>query len=141
MQISCENSFLKDEMESYIKRELRSLGDVEIVDNPYYQFYLSLIVVEGKNKTGAKTGYIHYASLELMSVDSSPLWQLIFKSSLSPKEKGSLFAKISRSWTSDYAFHFVINTPSKEVKQSSEKIVAHFDTQMLEPQRKKRNAR
>ena len=117
------------------------MRDVEIVDNPYYQFYLSLIVVEGRNKTGAKTGYIHYASLGLMSVDSSPLWQLIFKSSLSPKEKGSLFAKISSSWTSDYAFHIVVSTPSKEVKQSSEEIVAHFDTQMLEPQRKKRNAR
>ena len=57
VQVSCKNHIIRDLVSSYIKRELRSLNDVEI--NSASDYKLKLIVMEPNHVvTGVKTGYV-----------------------------------------------------------------------------------
>ena len=57
--VVCDNAIAKRLMESYIKRELRSLGDVQVVgnswENPLWEYMISLHASEIKYKSGQST--------------------------------------------------------------------------------------
>lgn len=60
--VDCENDNVKSLMESYIKGELRSLGDVQIVGNSFenalWQYMISLHATEPSYESGRKAGLL-----------------------------------------------------------------------------------
>ena len=62
VEASADGEDLTSEAESYLKRELRSLGDVEITDMRMGHYVLSVVIIEDEYKSiGTKTGRFSYA--------------------------------------------------------------------------------
>ena len=124
------NDDIKGEVESYLKRELRSLGDVEVTDWGY-DYVLKVIILEHTYKSsGNKTGQISCAYLGLKKFSVIDFaWKF-------PKEYHDTVIE-----TTSYLFHgsdtfvLVINRERAELKQLCQQIVAEFDTKLLEPYR------
>lgn len=55
--LSCEDKNIAAETQSYLARELRSLGDVEVSDNTT-EWVLNIVVTEGKLESGRSLGYV-----------------------------------------------------------------------------------
>ena len=118
VDVNCDNSSLKYVMESYIKRELRSLRDVEIADNMFNQFSLQIIVMEAETVARVKTGNIFATYIAHKRRDATDLcWDPSYY------DAGSFIDEIN------------------QVRRLSEEIVALFDGRVLERERQKRNAR
>ena len=137
VEVSCDNSVLASEIESYLNRELRSLGDVEIVDNRFNEYYLSLLVIENSYESGQKTGEVTIAILGLLSIDRKKIFAL--------QKNYDIPAEVFADATFDAVFgyrndcHFRLMTRSlQNIKLTCEQIVAGFDTEMIEPERQKR---
>ena len=134
MRVSVEVSgkgSTKAEFESYIKRELRGLKDVEVVDNsPNFTF--SFVVLETQSKGGTSTGY---AISEVVTHRlSQKAFQGMFKNKLSPGD----FAWLEKATASAVLIdmHNLQTCAPNELKSVCEKLIAEFDTDMLEPGRK-----
>jgi hypothetical protein len=125
------NGSVKAEFESYVKRELRGLKDVEIVETSP-DFSLSFVVVQALTKEGTDTGY---AISELVtSPVTSEAYQSMFKGKLSEEELAWLRK------TTDSAVYIerqkIQTCDSGGLKSTCEKLVAEFDTDELESSRK-----
>lgn len=122
---------VKGEFESYIKREFRSLKDVEIVDSEA-DFTISFVILETQTKGGGTTGYA--ISQVLSHPFPRSVFHLMFKDKLSPKD----FEWIKKA-TEAAKFvdgHSLRTCGPDELKSVCEKLVAEFDTNTLEPARK-----
>ena len=128
--ISANESF-HAEVESYIKRELRALGDVEIVnetrllkrlDRPLIFRSLSISMIKVKNTGGDFKGYA-------ASIMYSVYYDIYILSSDAVKRDmdRNEMSRISEQ----YPTHFV-SISDKDLKGFCEKIVADFDTEVLE---------
>ena len=129
VSVSCKDSITKDSIKSYINRELRSLGDVQLVsylfpDDAHFQIALTVIEPTWKN-TGAKTGGIAIASMFLEKFDVKVL------SAVSQKSLNDLKMPLY--------FHprLVVDTgASVDTEKICKSIVIDFDVNVLEPIRK-----
>ena len=122
------------EAESYLKRELRSLGDVEITDIGMGHYVLSVVMVEDIYKSsGTKTGRFSYSYMGVKRFNPFDL-----ESKLPKQHFNTVF---DATWNLYYysPLHGV-GTGAKrtELKQVCQQIVAKFDTRLLEPDRSKR---
>ena len=124
---------LKPEAESYLKRELRSLGDVEITDLVGV-YELSVIILESKYKSsGTKTGQISYTYMGLKRFNPFNLTTKL------PREHfDTVFDATSNLYYFPEMYGIAMDKERTELKLLCEKIVANFDTKLLEPDRSKR---
>ena len=137
--VTCKDENTKAFIESHIKRELRSLQDVEIVAF-FGEYELSIVAIEFEYEASErKTGNIalgsqfvrHYhPSLEIISL-STPY-------PLDSKERTAL-QDASRELpfvVYDRAKHRLDVGMTKNLDETCKTIVVKFDTTMLEPDRK-----
>ena len=120
------------EASSYLKRELRSLGDVEVQDTGNY--VLSVVMIEHRYKSdGTKTGQISSTYMGLKRFNPFDL------SAKLPREHR--ITVFDATWNLYHlpAMH-VIRTglERSQLKQACQEMVAAFDTKLLEPDRSKR---
>lgn len=121
--VSCENESAKSLMESYIKRELRSLGDVQIVGNhlknPLWEHLIDIHGLEMKYKSGAKTGSLAICTQFFSIVPHThfhELWQEHYK------EFPAVTVPLSTT-----SYH-----PVDRLDSFSKSAVAYFDTNKLQ---------
>ncbi len=117
---------LQNLMRSYIKRELRSLGDVEIVDlnldRATFQYMISIAMLEDKYKDGSKTGTVALS-----------YW---YTKRIPPNHFNDFWRE---HYTKFPAFGIprggVITVGRDRLDETCKSIVANFDTKLLEPER------
>ena len=117
---------LKNLMRSYIKRELRSLGDVEIVDRDLdratVQYLIRIAMFEEKRTDGSKTGLVAMSYNLLKRIPPNRfnnLW----------RERYTKFPAF------EYPVGGVITIGRARLDEVCKSIVADFDTEYLEPER------
>ena len=108
VNVTCEDEDTSELIQSYIKRELRSLGDVAVVNFADAKYILTIIVLEDTYKSsGRKTGGLSIASAFIERSTDDPL----------------LYS---------YPLVGVYNSNIKEMDLTCKDIVASFDTKYLE---------
>ena len=133
VSVSCKDSITKDSIKSYVNRELRSLGDVQLVsylfpDDAHFQIALTAVEPTWQN-TGAKTGGIAIASMFLEKFDVKRLNNKI--SAVSQKSLNDLKIPLY------LRPHLAVNTDdSADTEKLCKSIVISFDVNVLEPIRK-----
>ena len=137
VHVSCDNSILKSEIESYLNRELRSLGDVEIVDNSS-EHALSVIVIEETYVGGEKKGTVSLAVLGLLRINPKQLFSLQKIYDIPAEVFVDATFDAVFGYRRNYFFQLIVNIQKNNVKRTCEEIVAGFDTDMIEPERQKR---
>ena len=140
--VACDDHITKAQIESYIKRELRSFEDV-IVSEGHTGYTLYLTVLEPKyTSTGLKTGNI---IISCVYVERFSLLEILsYYLPLAYETKGEEIAK--KIWRLDapplFYSHFIDNyvqfSQTDKLPDICKKIVANFDTDALEKERKKR---
>lgn len=122
-------------IESYIKRELRSLQDVEVVqDNPTYEIFI--IASEHVTESGHKMGGISFSILILSPIHVSSLLNTLKNLNIIyPRQ-----IKLLEKWfgtPQPYKLHdfFGLIGSAEDLKGLCEQIVARFDSKCLEPWR------
>lgn len=123
------NDIVKSQIESYTRRALRDLRDVEIVDTKA-QYILQITVTTAKTY-GKITGY-YISCLVLMPCDSFVIENLL--PDLDPATRSTVTARLNG--TIFYLRHWAEIGPPEELKDMMESIVAEFDVGVLEPFRK-----
>lgn len=119
------DSNIENRVDSYIKRELRSLGDIVIVEQNG-DWELDIIVMEATTKGGYKSGIVVSVAI-LNKILRGSIWDLI-----EPDEKDDNPNRTKINITD----HWLRIGPEETLKSICEKIVADFDTMHLEPFRK-----
>lgn len=153
--VECSDDITRTLIESYIKRELRSLGDVEIVDKKDPERILSLVAIAHTSTSGNKTGD---TSIAVMRASKHTCWsdilhalhdyQQTFEKDLSDAERNSRVRKmveITNEHGSSPAYSYpdlglVVNITDKDLQNTCKEIVAKFDVKDLEPIRKIRKS-
>ena len=125
---------VKNLVQSYFTRELRSLGDV-IIDYDDPSYVLSVLVIEIGSQSGVKgyaISFVEFAPYSLKTLDS-----YLKMAGLDPKEER--FNALRDSFSNDiYQLrdHIIQTGPPGSLRNICETIVAQFDTLTLEPARK-----
>ena len=112
VQISSENAGIEAEVRSYISRELRSLGDVDIADDSVYSLYI--VVTEPTLSTDPAThrGYVlSYSFIEIVTCSGEEIGKFL---------QGSM-----------------ITGGRDSIPTLAKRIVLNFDTKVLEARRAK----
>ncbi|MCE2399499.1 hypothetical protein J4G08_01285 [Candidatus Poribacteria bacterium] len=151
VEISCSDNTTKSLIESYIKRELRSLGDIELVDRKDAKWILSLIVIPHTSKTtGNKTGRtsiaimrlyqftcdtaIHEGIIKFVEAYDKVIWKDFGKDCFSKMKEIS--NDIVRPVYNDPDLALIVNIENNDLHNTCKEIVAEFDVEDLEPRRK-----
>lgn len=113
--------------ESYIKRELRSLSDVVLVDEGA-EWVLDIIVMELKTQGGYKSGIL--LSGVILSKYSNVLLSLILP------EQAKEESAILTNYLYWYPDHWVNVANGNSLRTLCVELVANFDNKMLEESRK-----
>jgi hypothetical protein len=120
---------IKDEVRSYLSRELRSLGDVTIIeDKPSWS--ISIIIVPTDTVSGQHLGYA-YATLVTQPLHTDYLDKYA-KCDADSKEmlRGALE-------TGEIIYRFNVQTSATdELQEISKKLIAEFDSRFLDEERK-----
>ena len=137
VSVTCDDENTKAFIESHIKRELRSLQDVEIVDVGKYE--LSIVAIETK-ASGRKTGNIAVASMCLRQYNSDTILNKLMDA-YPVNTKGYNELRDSGVILDLMLIYdktkLILNTGMREdLDEICKEIVVDFDTQMLEPDRK-----
>lgn len=138
VEVSCMiNQTLKNEIESYIKRELRALGDVKIVSkNDYSQYHLRLEVL-----------YLNIETVAISYVLTESIFRMAFlRPYLSKKQITDIQHKIADTEGmfrhNDIVFidsKLISYYPSwQKLPDICKKIVIDYDVNLLEPIRESR---
>lgn len=139
VDITCKDINTKATIQSYIKRELRSLGDVEIVvDKEKGLRVLHIVALEGEYEvSGRKTGGMAVAYMFLQKRGLS-IFEMLVSDISDEKMKKSI-----RDFVELYERHGnymepqlgVMTDDTKDVEGLCKSIVINFDTKQLEPAR------
>ena len=139
VSVTCKDENTKAFIESHIKRELRSLQDVEIVAI-LGKYQLSIVAIESEYEaSGRKSGEIALASQFLRYYNPSlKITYLGIAYPVGSKEHTALMEASSKilSWTYDKARHRLNVGMRDNLDKICKSIVVSFDTLMLEPDRK-----
>jgi hypothetical protein len=129
VNVSASDS-VKSEFESFVKRELRSLKDVEIVESDQ-DHTLAFVVLETKTSAGLTTGYA--VSHVLTHRFSREVIPLMFGKKLSKEDLNWLGqATESAVFLDD---HKLLTCGPDKLRSIAEKLVAQYDSDTLEPGR------
>jgi len=118
---------IKSSVSSYLNRELRSLGDVEIVDDNY-EWAINITALENKIVGGKKSGFT-IAAIFIQSFNNQLLRELV-----EPKHQD--FVIKMTSGLSYYPDGWVVIGGPESLQELCKKIIADFDTECLEKVRK-----
>lgn len=134
VHITCDNKNTKAFIESHIKRELRSLQDVDLVGAGEGSGYELIVgAVEPVSvATGRKTGDIGLGWTFLKQFDNKPL---LSKYTSAVDRDG--IQEMTR-WLYHSPKNGILIDDTKELDALCKDVVVKFDTQMLEPDRKAR---
>ncbi|MBW8041535.1 MAG: hypothetical protein FVQ85_16280 [Planctomycetes bacterium] len=127
VEVSYDDDFVKNQINSYIKRELRKLGDVEVL-KPSNRYVIHLSVLKAKNMTGYVTGY----SISFVFTEKVSHWEFI----LDAVEK--TISKDAKSFVSRKQFYLtnsIILGSIQGLEEMCKNIVVAFDTTVVEPER------
>jgi hypothetical protein len=120
------NESIKGKIESYLSRELRSLGDVVVTDdNP--RWILSVVALESESKSGYKTG------VDLSVVILEPFNNQFFVDMVPEKSK-----ELASSMTSSlysYSGHWLRVGAPEDLRSICNGIIADFDSSELKEAR------
>ena len=134
--ISCDDGTTKSLIESYIKRELRSLGDVSIVDKSNNELHL-LAISHTSKSTGNKTGH---TSISVIRITRTNSYFDIMMALVKYHEQLNIgkpdFDKImeiadghSKKGYYYYPRHsLIVNISDNDLHNTCKEIVADFDT-------------
>lgn len=152
VNVTCSDDITRTLIESYIKRELRSLGDVEIVDKEDPERILTLVAIAHTSTSGNKTGDTSIAVMRTSKFSYLPDilnalmdYRQTFEKDLPAGEHGSRSHKmgeIAEDHDSSPAYYYpdlslVVNIKNEDLQNTCKEIVAKFDVKDLEPIRKK----
>ena len=138
--VSVSSEDQKAFIESHIKRELRSLHDVEIASWDTAEYFLVIVALEGNYKSGQKTGgasiaYSWYTRMPVIQQMRAPKPDYLsdngYKSLWDSQDKYN-------SFTTPYLG--VMNCATKELDAVCKEIVVSFDQAKLESSRSKRDS-
>ena len=136
VDVNCEDEDTKVSIESYIKRELRSLQDVKILVEPETEpedgkhlFYIFVLAIEHKKEMG-KTGGISFSYLFLEKFSLSAFKDIISEDSW---KMLSIFASMNLFSESRNGLQ-IGNT--ENIDKLCKSLVVIFDTEILESRRK-----
>ena len=131
LKISAQGD-MKSEIESYISRELRSLGDVYLVDNDE-AYRIGIIAFELINTGGRKDGYAVTALIT--STFPTDLLATVLSSHGVSKDGVKTWRDIADEH--ERVERFILDTCGRsDLRKVCEQIVIDFDTKILEPIRK-----
>ncbi|MBO2568535.1 hypothetical protein [Shewanella algae] len=117
---------IKGKIESYLSRELRSLGDVVVTDdNP--RWILSIVALESESKSGYKTG------VELSVVILEP-FNNQFVVNMVPEKSKDLVSGMTSSLYS-YSGHWLRVGAPEDLRSICNGIIADFDSSELKEAR------
>lgn len=142
--VTCDDNITKGKIESFIKRELRSLGDVTI-NNYTPDYFIFLTVLEPTYvSTGTKTGNIIVSSVCIKNYSLFKSIDYYLPNVNVVKEHFGEIIDKSQNINAPPIFykHYINNLVNFDRTQNlqniCEGIVANFDTGALEPERLKR---
>ena len=130
--VNANEEGIKSEVASYLKRELRSLGDVVITEDVWnYDYKLDVIILQPKYKSsGTKAEQISCAYLGIKRFRVSDLTIKL------PKEHfDTVFDLTWQLYSYPELFILEVGRERTELKLLCQEIVAEFDTKLLEPDR------
>ncbi|MCP4339451.1 MAG: hypothetical protein GY799_11325 [Desulfobulbaceae bacterium] len=116
---------IRDSVNSYLNRELRSLGDVELVDNGEWE--ISVVAMEVKATGGGKRG-VALSTVIIQHFDPQ-FFQIMFQ----PK-----YIEIGIKEMSDLSYppeQWLMVGRRNELQQLCQEIIIDFDTKILEYER------
>ena len=125
---------VSNEINSYIKRELRDLKDVSMVDSEDATIILEIVSLETRNEAGTKTGYA--LSIVITSRYPKGFWSNFGAATshpLSSQDVGAL-----QSLTDDLVRvedHEIRTLPRDQLKMVCQGIAARLDSELLEKRR------
>lgn len=130
--VNANEEGIKSEVASYLKRELRSLGDVVITEDIWnYDYKLDIIILHPKYKSsGTKAEQISCAYLGIKRFRVSDL-----ASKLPREHFDTVFGATWQLYSYPELFILEVGRERTELKQLCQEIVAEFDTKLLEPDR------
>ena len=132
VHITVEDESLKSLMESYIKRELRSLQDVDVVytrDEMPYE--IAIVAMELKKASGHKSGGVAFAVNILYPFDNRAIEPYVIS-----KEVWDTFVNLPTSGLYHHPYLSVHVGDRANLKGLCQTLVAMFDADHLEPSRK-----
>lgn len=132
VHITAEDESLKSLMESYIKRELRSLQDVDVVytrDEMPYE--IAIVAMELKKASGHKSGGVAFAVNILYPFDNRAIERYVRS-----KEVWDTFVNLPTSGLYHHPDLSVHVGARANLKGLCQTLVAMFDADHLEPSRK-----
>ena len=134
VSVGCDDENTKAFIESHIKRELRSLQDVEIVGIGIGGGYkLSIVAIENES-LGRKTGVIAVSHVFIRTFDPSPIQDEIKKWT---KDNQVALMITALMWLHENFTHGLQVGMTDDLDRMCKGIVVNFDTEILEPERKK----
>jgi hypothetical protein len=129
LSISGEES-IKNEITSFMSRELRELSDVTVVDeNPDWE--ISVVAMESHLKSGQKTGFV--ISVVLFQHYNPKVFDILFD------KKHAEVAKNLMTRAVIYLDHWLRSGSTEELKTVCQGLVADFDSKHLAEARKLRD--
>jgi hypothetical protein len=124
---------LKNMIESFIKRELRSLNDVAVTDkDPRY--VIGIVALQAKAVEGAELDSIALSLVIRASASTVPISSLTAPADAEREPKDN--AVDVYKGTDTLIQHGLFMTPIDGLKRACEEIIADFDSDALEPRRK-----
>jgi len=132
--VSCDDKDLKTKIESYVKRELRSLGDVTIVEEDA-EWIISITALYRTTIMDTKVGFA--MSTVFVKPFGKCNWYETIHNSLESNENTLAIAMLESYATQEAGLYRgnILNVGTLErVKSSCEGLVVDFDTGHLEPE-------
>ncbi len=117
-------------VQSYVKRELRSLGDVEVVDFPVSDWQINISVLKEKSKSGVHQGYCMAVAYTRRYVVPNPILDSMLKPSVSAERRALWFRPVPAPVSVES-----VTGGTNSLKSMCESTVADFDTKRLDPMR------
>jgi len=118
----------KDQISSYVKRELRELNDVELI--PFGDYSIYIVCLEAENRNREPIGF----TLSWVVTDTWEPWEIVLRT-LAECGPRSAYDEARTAVPVTLKQHIIQTIPMEDVKKACERLVAKFDTQVLEPDR------
>lgn len=130
--VQTKDAAMKSEATSYINRELRSLGDVIVTDNTP-QYLIDVLPMERVRVDGAPMG-----SIALSVLVTQPLEEHWVGTALRRFLEKKEWDSFMNDWGNAKVVlnHMGLTGPKDQLRSLCETLVAAFDSEVLEPERK-----
>ena len=133
--VSCDDEETKRSINSYVKRELRSLGGVKIVEQGE-EWRISIITIRTKSKSGKFRGYaMGYTFIEITDryMSESAIKTLIEHSDVFHKDNIGDIDMWLQVPIQKYITSGLYLDDTDSLRSMCEDLVVYFDTDILEP--------